>query len=72
MMLQRYIPCNHYCIDHLIYRYTDNGPTGLLGATALSIAPWIITGVTIYGVIDIGVTLGTGTSLSGWIGEWTE
>lgn len=46
--------------------------TGLLGATALSIAPWIITGVTIYGVIDIGVTLGTGTSLSGWIGEWTE
>ena len=25
MMLQRYIPCNHYRIDHLIYRYTDNG-----------------------------------------------
>ena len=46
--------------------------TGAVGAFAVSAAPYVLTAVAIYGVIDFGVTIGTGTSLSGRAGEWFE
>lgn len=45
---------------------------GLLGTGALTAAPWVITAVTIYGVIDFGWYVCTDNSFSGWLDEKTK
>ena len=43
--------------------------TGAVGAFAVGAAPYVLTTVAIYGIVDFGVTICTGTSLSGWANE---
>ena len=46
--------------------------TGAIGAFAVGAAPYVLTTVAIYGVLDFGVILSTGSSISGWLGELVE
>ena len=43
---------------------------GWFGTTAVVAAPWILGAGAIYGVIDFGVTIGTGRSAADWAGQW--
>ena len=45
---------------------------GVLGAGALTAAPYVITAVTIYGVIDFGWYVCTDNSISGWLDDRTK